>query len=477
MDTSFKIDKKTKNGLSTMTIIEIVLNIIGILIVLITLFLKNNISVKESLILYIVAYILIGHEIIYVALKNLINKVVMPNLLISIATLGAFILGNYIHAIGILLFFRIGEYLQNLAIDNSKKRIASTLNLKSEYVNLQFGEEIKKVTPEEIKVGDIIIVKVGERIALDGIVVKGESILDMSALTGESKPKTIKVGEKVISGTINMESVIEIEVTSDINNSTISKIIQLINDAATKKSKAETFIAKFSKVYTPIVAIISVFILLLPIIIKQITFAESLSKALIFLVISVPCSLVLSIPLAFFIAIGICGKKGILIKGSNYLDAMNNIDTIVFDKTGTLTKGVFKISEIIANNNNDKEEILEYVALAEYYSNHYIAKSILKEITFKIDKNKIQEHEEVAGFGIRAVINNKKVLVGSIELLKKENVIVFENESIGTRIYLSIDNNYVGCVVLSDQLKEDSIRTCEQLKQMGINKIVMLTRR
>ena len=468
----FEINKEYRQTMSKIVKVIIALSVIGFIIAIVNLF--ADFSEQTTFWLYLIAYILIGHEIIYTALKNLSKGIVMPNLLIGVATIGAMILGYYIHSIGILLFFRIGEYLQNLAIDRSKKRISSALDLKSEFVNLQVGSKIKQVSPEDIKIGDILIIKVGERVALDGIVIKGKSVLDMSALTGESKPRNIQTDDNIISGSINLESVLEIKVTSDVNNSTISNIIRLINEAATKKSKAETFIFRFTKVYVPLVVVISILILLLPMVMNNMTFYESLTKALMFLVISVPCSLALAIPLAFFIAIGVCSKKGILIKGSNYLDTLNDLNTVVFDKTGTLTKGVFKIVNIVPNKKYSKDEVLEYVALAEYYSNHYIAKSILREFTNKIDKKRIGEHEEIAGFGIKATIDKKKVLVGSEEFLEREKISIVNTDELGTKVHLAINNEYCGCVILSDELKEDSIRTCYELKQMGI-KVVMLT--
>lgn len=470
MDTTFELKKhKEENKLSNFAKVEIALTTAGIVVA------AAARELSAPLHLYIIAYVLIGHEIVFTAFNNLRKGVVMPNLLITAATVGAFILGNHIHSIGILLFFRIGEQLQKLAIDKSKRRIAGTLNLKSEFVNLRRENEVRRVSPDDIKIGDIIIVKAGERVALDGRVSKGESVLDMSALTGESRPQNIRAGEPIFSGAINLNNVLEIEVTSDINNSTISKIIELINDAAAKKSKAETFVAKFSKIYTPIVTLVSVFILLSPIVIKQATFADSLSKSLTFLVISVPCSLVLSIPLAYFIAIGVCGKRGILVKGSNYLDAVNSIDTIVFDKTGTLTKGVFKIASVSTEKGFEKEEVLKIIALAECFSGHYIAKSILEEVAVETDTSLITAHEEIAGFGIKAVIDGRQILVGNFELLLRENVAADPNTAAGTKVYLSVDGVFAGCVVLSDELKEDSVKLCERLRELGIKNLVMLT--
>jgi len=472
MNDLFEINKEYRQTMSKGVKVIIFLSITGFMIALVNFF--ADFTEQTTFWLYLISYIFIGHEIIYTALKNLSKGIVMPNLLIGVATIGSMLLGYYIHSIGILLFFRIGEYLQNLAIDRSKKRISSTLDLKSEVVNLQTGTKIEQVSPENVKIGDVLIIKVGERVALDGIVIKGKSVLDMSALTGEPKPKNIEAGDNIISGSINLESVLEIKVTSDVNNSTISNIIRLINEAATKKSRAETFISKFTKIYVPAVVLITILIFLLPFFLNNMTFSESLTKALMFLVISVPCSLALAIPLAFFISIGVCSKKGILIKGSNYLDTLNDLDTVVFDKTGTLTKGVFKIVDIISNNKYNKDGILEYIALAEYYSNHYIAKSILREFSRKIDSKRIQTHEEIAGFGIKATIDEKKVIVGSREFLEGEKISIVKNNGLGTEVHLAIDNEYCGCLILSDELKEDSISTCYELKQLEI-KVVMLT--
>lgn len=465
--------KKVEKVSRTAIIIEGILTIVGSLLAVFNWLYGNNLGGKTSLIVYAISYILVGYGIVYVGIKNLLRGIVMHNLLITVATLGAFVIGNYIHAIGILLFFKIGDILQNVAIDRSKKRIESVQNLKEEYATVRAENRAQRILIDDVKIGDIIIIKNGERVPLDGIVISGASSLDVSALTGESKPLSIKKGDNILSGGINNGSILEVKVTSDSKHSTISKIVELINEATLKKSKTETFVARFSKIYTPIVVGIS-FVILIGMLLYGIPYKEALNSAITFVAISVPCSLVLSIPLAFYISIGLCSKKGILVKGSNYLDALATVKTVVFDKTGTLTKGTFSITKIIPSNNFMEKEIIEMLCHAEYYSTHYIAKSIIESCNTNIDINQIKDYKEIAGKGIEAIINNEKVLAGSLELLKINNINFTVNEDVGTKVFLSIDGIYAGCVVLSDELKQDSAYVCRKLRQWNI-KTVMLT--
>ena len=461
--------KKVEKSHRTTSIVETILTIIGLLLAV------RNWQYENNLIVYAIAYMLVGYGIIYVGIKSLLHGIVMHNLLITVATLGAFIIGNHIHAIGILLFFRIGDNLQNIAIDRSKKRIESVKALKVEYATIKVENKLQRVLVDDVKIGDTLIIKNGERVPLDGIITSGKSFLDVSALTGESKPLGVKIGDNILSGVINTGGVLELKVTTDSKNSTISKIVELINEATLKKSKTETFVARFSKIYTPIVVGIAI-IILVSLIIYGTEYKEALNTAITFISISVPCSLVLSIPLAFYISIGLCSKKGILVKGSNYLDALALVETVVFDKTGTLTQGTFVVSKILPSNNFKEKEIVEMLCYAEYHSSHYIAKSILDsyETKLEIDISKIEEYKEIAGKGIEAVINGKKVLAGSLELLKIHHINFNANDEIGTKVFLGIDGIFAGCIILSDVLKQDSMYVCRKLRELNI-KTVMLT--
>lgn len=451
------------------------INIFGVILLLLITILKKYINGDWYVYAYLINYMVLGYDVIYTAIKRLMSGKVVPNLLISVATLGALILGQYFQAIGVLILFKLGEYLQNKAIDNSKKRIESVLNLKDEFVNVLVSDKIVNMKVEDVKIGDIIVVKTGGKIWLDGKIIKGNTILDMSALTGESIPKSFEVGDDVLSGTINLGDVISVEVTSDITNSTISRIIGLINEATEKKSVAETFISRFSSIYTPAVSLISFSVVISPLVIKW-SWSLALETGLQILVISTPCVLVLSIPLCYFIGIGACGKKGILIKGSNYLDVISNVSTMVFDKTGTLTKGIFKISKVkLVNQNYSNDDVLDYIVISEYYSTHYIAKSILSDYHKEIDTNRISFYNELAGLGIKLKIDNKDVVVGNRKLMIQENIEVDQPEKIGTTVYLSIDGKYIGYLVLSDEIKDDSKKLVLELKKQGIKKIIMLT--
>ena len=385
-------------------------------------------------------------------------------------------IGEYIEGVAVLLLYKIGEYLQDKAVDTSKEKIKNAIDIRAKYANVIKNGKVEKVDPETLKIGDIVVVKNGEKIPTDGVISKGNTRLDTSSLTGESIPKDVAKNDEVLSGMINLGEVIEIKVTKAFEDSTASKILDLIENARESKSKTENFITKFSKIYTPTVIVIAILIAMTFPSIFGIGFADSLNRALIFLVVSCPCALVISVPLGFFVGMGNCSKKGILIKGSNYLDALSSVDTVAFDKTGTLTKGVFKITKINNKSDMSDDEILEYLALCESYSNHYIAKSILASYGKEIDKERIKEHSEIAGHGIKAVIDGKEVLAGNKSLMDSQNIKVDVENTVGTVIYIAIDKKYSGNVVLSDELKDNVLELSNNLKRIcGIKNTVLLT--
>lgn len=452
------------------------LDVIGIIVFLMAYFI-SGIKFNLKIGMYIVSYALIGFDIFKKAIKHLFRKDMFDeNLLMTIATIGALCIGEYIEGVAVLLLYKIGEYLQDKAVDTSKEKIKSAIDIRAKYANVIKNGKVEKVDPETLKIGDIVVVKNGEKIPTDGVISKGNTRLDTSSLTGESIPKDVAENYEVLSGMINLGEVIEIKVTKAFEDSTASKILDLIENARESKSKTENFITKFSKIYTPTVIVIAILIAMSFPSIFGIGFADSLNRALIFLVVSCPCALVISVPLGFFVGMGSCSKKGILIKGSNYLDALSSVDTVAFDKTGTLTKGVFKITKINNKSDMSDDEILEYLALCESYSNHYIAKSILTSYGKEIDKERIKEHSEIAGHGIKAVIDGKEVLVGNKSLMDNQNIKVDVEDTVGTVIYIAIDKKYSGNVVLSDELKDNVLELSNNLKRIcGIKNTVLLT--
>ena len=452
------------------------LDVIGIIVFLMAYFIPG-IKFNLKIGMYIVSYALIGFDIFKKAIKHLFRKDMFDeNLLMTIATIGALCIGEYIEGVAVLLLYKIGEYLQDKAVDTSKEKIKSAIDIRAKYANVIKNGKVEKVDPETLKIGDIVVVKNGEKIPTDGVISKGNTRLDTSSLTGESIPKDVAENDEVLSGMINLGEVIEIKVTKAFEDSTASKILDLIENARESKSKTENFITKFSKIYTPTVIVIAILIAMSFPSILGIGFADSLNRALIFLVVSCPCALVISVPLGFFVGMGSCSKKGILIKGSNYLDALSSVDTVAFDKTGTLTKGVFKITKINNKSDMSDDEILEYLALCESYSNHYIAKSILTSYGKEIDKERIKEHSEIAGHGIKAVIDGKEVLAGNKSLMDNQNIKVDVEDTVGTVIYIAIDKKYSGNVVLSDELKDNVLELSNNLKRIcGIKNTVLLT--
>ncbi len=426
--------------------------------------------------LYIISYLIVGLEIIKEAIENIIHgELFDENFLMAIATIGAFALGEFPEAVAVMLFYQIGELFQNYAVDKSKKSIASLMEIRPDYAFVKRNEEILKVNPEEVKIGETIIVKPGEKIPLDGKVVEGNSMLDTSSITGESLPRKVKIGEEVISGCVNQNSVLTIQVTKPFGESTVNKILDLVENASSKKAKSENFIHTFAKYYTPIVVVIAILLTILPpIFMPNASLIDWLYRGLTFLVVSCPCALVISIPLGFFGGIGGASKKGILIKGGNYLEALSNAEIAVFDKTGTLTKGTFEVQKIEPIN-IEKEEFIKLVAYAEHYSNHPIANSVKKAYTEKIEEDLIRKTEELSGLGIEATIEEKHVLVGNEKLMKEKQIAYNKCEEIGTILYVAINEKYAGYIVISDTIKEDSKIAIQKLKENKIKQTILLT--
>ena len=462
----------------------------GILFVL-GIFVPKTLFIPK-LAVFLVSYLVIGGNVLLSAFKNILNgQVFDENFLMAIATIGAFAIGEYPEGVAVMLFYQLGELLQGIAVNNSRKSIVSLMDIRPDYANIKVGEGIKKVSPEEIKVGEIIVVKPGEKVPLDGKIVKGASTFDTSALTGESLPREAKAGDDVLSGFINKNGLIEIQVAKVFSESTVSKILYLMENAGSKKSKTENFITKFARYYTPAVVITALIVAIFPpLLIQGATFSDWIYRALIFLVVSCPCALVISIPLGFFGGIGGASRHGILIKGTNYLEVLNNLESVVMDKTGTLTKGIFKVTEVNAENNikindfeNNKTELtkpllLKYAAHIEKFSNHPIAQSIVAEYensVSKVDENVVKDFEEISGFGIKVNINNHQFLAGNSKLMNLENITFDKKENLGTAIYLAADGKYIGNILISDEVKEDSARAIKGMKENGVKEIVMLT--
>ena len=426
--------------------------------------------------LYIIAYLIVGFEVVLEAVENIFKgKVFDENFLMTIATIGAFAIGEFPEAVAVMLFYQVGELFQSYAVDKSRKSIASLMEIRPDYANVKRNNEISKINPEEVKIGETIIVKPGEKIPLDGKIVKGNSMLDTSALTGESLPREVKEKDEVLSGCINQNGLLEIEVTKEFGESTVSRILDLVENASSKKSKSENFITKFAKYYTPAVVMIAVFLAVIPtLVIEGAEFTDWLYRALTFLVVSCPCALVISIPLGFFGGIGGASKKGILVKGSNYLEALSNSEIVVFDKTGTLTKGVFEVQKIEPVGIS-KEQLIKYAAYAESYSNHPISVSIKKAYGEEIDTNLISKTEELSGRGVVATIEDEDVLAGNEKLMQEKNIEYTKCNEVGTIVYIAINNEFAGYIVISDEIKEDSKKAIDDLKKNNIKQTVMLT--
>ena len=452
--------------------IKIIVSLILFLIAFIIDF--ENVWINN--ILFIISYIIVGLEIVRKAIRNIFRgKVFDENFLMTVATIGAFGIGEFPEAVAVMLFYQVGELFQSYAVNQSRKSIANLMDIRPDYANIEKDGEIQKVDPDEVKIGDIIVIKPGEKVPLDGVVLEGKSTLDTKALTGESLPREISEGDDVLSGCINQAGVIKVKVTKEYGESTVSKILDLVENASSKKSKSENFITKFAHYYTPIVVIIAVLLAILPpIFIEGALFTDWLYRALSFLVVSCPCALVISIPLSFFGGIGGASKMGILIKGSNYLEAIANTEIIVFDKTGTLTEGVFEVQKVNSVGISE-DELLRIAAYAENYSNHPISISLKSAFNQEIDEKLIEKTEELSGRGIKARIENKDVLVGN-EKLMNENKISFDKcDEVGTILYVAIDSKFAGYILIADKIKEDSKNAIKLLKKNNIKQTVMLT--
>lgn len=452
--------------------IKIILALILFLFAMIVKF--ENEGINNAI--FIVSYIIVGAEIVKKAIKNIFRgKVFDENFLMTVATLGAFGIGEFPEAVAVMLFYQVGELFQSYAVDKSRKSISSLMDIRPDFANVYRNEKIEKVNPDEVKIGEIIIIKPGEKVPLDGRILEGETALDTKALTGESMPKEVEKGDEILSGCINLNGVIKIEVKKEYGESTVSKILDLVENASSKKSKSENFITKFARYYTPIVVIIALLLAIIPpIVMDHATFSDWIYRALSFLVVSCPCALVISIPLSFFGGIGGASKMGVLIKGSNYLEALSNTEITVFDKTGTLTKGVFEVQKVNAIGISE-EELLKIAAYAENYSNHPISKSIKQAYKKEIDEKQIANYEELAGLGVAARIEEQDVLVGNEKLMKEKGIQFEKCNEVGTILYIAIKGKYAGYILISDTIKEDAKSTIQELKKNHIKQTVMLT--
>ena len=430
-----------------------------------------------QIVLYVLSYLIVGFEVLKKAVINIFHgEFFDENFLMSIATIGAFAIQEFPEAVAVMLFYQVGEYFQSYAVKKSRKSIASLMDIRPDYANVKIDGKLEKKSPEEVKIGDTIVVKPGEKVPLDGIVMEGTSMLDTAVLTGESVPREVNINDKILSGCINLNGVLEVKVEKEFGESTVSKILDLVENATNKKAKTENFITKFSKYYTPIVVFLALIIALIPPMVTKTDMLDWVYRALTFLVVSCPCALVISVPLSFFSGIGAASKKGILVKGSNYLELLSKTEIAVFDKTGTLTEGVFDVQKIANEKQISQEELLELAAYCESYSNHPISLSIQKAYGKEIDKKRILDSKEVAGKGIISKIDEKQVACGNIKLMKEFNL---ENinpvEEMGTVVYVAIDKQYAGYILISDKIKEDSKKAIQELKQAGVKKTVMLT--
>ena len=429
-----------------------------------------------ALVLFAFSYLLLGGKVLLRMVRNIAKgQIFDENFLMGLATLGAIAIGKPAEAVTVMLFYQIGEFFQDMAVAKSKKRIGDLMDIRPDYANVMIGGQIIKVDPESVNIGDVFVVKPGEKIPLDGIVIEGESMLDTTALTGESVPRKASASDNVLSGCINQNGVLTIQATQTFGESTVSKILDLVENAAHKKAPTETFITKFARYYTPAVVGLAVLLAVIPPLFFGGEWIDWISRALIFLVISCPCALVVSIPLGFFGGIGGASKRGILVKGGNYLEALANLDMVVFDKTGTLTKGVFKVMEIQPAAGFDESRLLEAAAHAEAFSNHPIAVSIMKEYGAEIDKYNLEQYEEIAGHGVSVNANGQVILAGNEKLMNMKGIDFIPSLNIGTKVYVAIDGTYAGCIIIADEIKPDSRGAIAALKTLGVRKTVMLT--
>ncbi|WP_044478631.1 heavy metal translocating P-type ATPase [Paenibacillus antibioticophila] len=434
-------------------------------------------SRELELILFVVSYLIVGGDIVLKALKNIVRGQVFDEyFLMSIATVGAFVIGEYPEGVAVMLFYQIGELFQSIAVNRSRKSISALMDIRPGFANLKINDEIKRVNPDEVQIGDLIIVRPGEKVPLDGKVIEGNSAMDTSALTGESVPREVTVGEEVLSGFINKNGVLTIEVTKVFGESTVAKILDLVENASSKKAPTENFITKFARYYTPVVVIVAALLAVVPpLLFSGETFSEWVYRALVFLVISCPCALVVSIPLGFFGGIGASSKNGILVKGSNYLEALNDVKYVVFDKTGTLTKGAFKVNGIHPQNGWTKQQLLRHAAFAEMHSTHPIAESIREAFGEELNEALLANYNEISGHGIQVMFEGKEVLAGNAKLMQRENIDFSAPSELGTIVHIAVDKQYAGYLVIADEVKEDSAQAISSLKRLGVKKTVMLT--
>ena len=455
--------------------------IISALVIYIALRIINVENPYLDFFLYLIPYLIVGYDVLKGALHGILNKQVFDeNFLMAVATVGAIGLGEYPEAVAVMLFYQIGELFQSYAVGKSRKNISNLMDIRPDYANIEKDGELVKVDPDEVQIGDIITVVVGEKIPLDGIVVEGTSSLNTSALTGESKPRSVKVNDEVISGCINMESPLKIKTTKDFGESTVSKILDLVENATSAKSKSENFITKFAHYYTPIVCYSALAVAILPPLVNGLILGNGynwstwLIRALTFLVVSCPCAIVISIPLSFFGGIGGASSQGVLVKGSNYLEQLSKVKIVAFDKTGTMTKGIFEVTTI-HNNEFSKEELLDYAAHGEIFTTHPIGKSIIKEYGKPLDKSRVKSVKEIPGKGIKAIIDDKTVLIGNEKLMSEYGVSIIECHDEGTIVHLALDNHYKGHIHIGDVIKPTSEKAISELKKIGIRLTVMLT--
>ncbi|AZR72633.1 cadmium-translocating P-type ATPase [Anoxybacter fermentans] len=448
---------------------------IGASFFVMALFLKLPIYIELSL--FLISYLIIGGEVIFRAGQNIFKgQIFDENFLISIATIGAFIIREYPEAVAVMLFYQIGELFQDISVNRSRRSIRALLDIRPEYANIERNGELVKVKPEQIKIGDVIVVKPGERVPLDGIVIEGQSMVDTSALTGESVPRSVEVDDELLAGYINISGLLTLKVTRTFAESTVTKILDMVQNASSRKAPTEKFITKFARYYTPVVVFAALIIAVIPpLFIPGASFFDWLYRGLVFLVISCPCALVISIPLGYFGGIGSASRQGILIKGSNYLEALNQVKTIVFDKTGTLTQGVFKVSQIVPEENISEKDLLYYAALAETHSNHPIAKSILEYYGEPMHIEKSGEYKEIPGHGIEAIIDGKHILAGNEKLMQKHGINYNPQITEGTVVYVAVDGKYLGHIIIADKIKKDAKEAIYSLRRLGVRELIMLT--
>lgn len=429
--------------------------------------------------IFLVSYLVVGGEVLFKAAKNILKgQVFDENFLMSIATIGAFSIQQFPEGAAVMLFYQLGELLQDYAVDHSRRSISAIMDIRPDYANLKTDNTIERVSPEQVHIGDLIVIKPGEKVPLDGEVVEGFSTLDTSSITGESLPADVAAGKEILSGAININGLLLVRVTKEFRESTVSRILDLVQNASSRKAPTENFITKFARYYTPFVVFVALFIAVIPpLVINGAIFADWMYRALVFLVVSCPCALVISIPLSFFGGIGGASKHGILMKGSNYLEALNNVGTVVFDKTGTLTKGVFKVAKIYNSSPSTQTDaqLLEIAAYAESHSSHPIALSILREYGKPVDNKKLSEYEEISGYGIKVKLNGERVVAGNSGLMLREEVSFTEPDEIGTVVHIARNGKYAGFIAVSDEIKDDAQKAIAGLRKIGVNRLVMLT--